>query len=90
MTINESNRITLTLLLDRMDCQFIMGFFSYMYYQSFIATYAPATVGDVLETVITSLSQEQQLEVVYGLQRYLVGQGIVNEKVGTYSFMEYF
>lgn len=68
-------------ITDRMDCQFIMGFFSYMYYQSFIATYAPVTVGDVLETVITSLSQEQQLEVVYGLQKYLVGQGIVNEKI---------
>ena len=64
-----------------MDCQFIMGFFSYMYYHSFIATYAPVTVGEVLETVITSLSQEQQLEVVQGLQKYLVGQGVVNEKV---------
>lgn len=53
-----------------------------MYYQSFIATYAPVTVGEVLETVITSLSQEQQLEVVHGLQKYLVGQGVVNEKVG--------
>ena len=52
-----------------------------MYYQSFIATYAPVTVGEVLETVITSLSQEQQLEVVHGLQKYLVGQGVVNEKV---------
>lgn len=26
-------------MTDRMDCQFLMGFFSYMYYQSFIKVY---------------------------------------------------
>ncbi|KAF8470169.1 phosphatidate cytidylyltransferase [Kalaharituber pfeilii] len=68
-------------ITDRMDCQFIMGFFSYMYYQSFIARYAPASVGDVLETVITSLSLEEQLEVLNGIQKYLIGQGVAREKI---------
>lgn len=31
-------------MTDRMDCQFIMGFFAFMYYQSFIAVYK-ASVG---------------------------------------------
>jgi phosphatidate cytidylyltransferase len=65
-----------------MDCQFIMGFFAYMYYHSFIAVHVRATVGGILETAITSLSPEDQMEVVERLGRYLVGQGIANEKVG--------
>src|SRR5271154_1881154 len=38
-------------MTDRMDCQFIMGLFTYMYYQSFIAVYK-SSVGSVIETVI--------------------------------------
>ncbi|PWW72495.1 phosphatidate cytidylyltransferase [Tuber magnatum] len=68
-------------ITDRMDCQFIMGFFSYMYYQSFIAVNHRASVGGILETAITSLSPEEQLEVVERLGRYLVGQGIVSDKL---------
>jgi phosphatidate cytidylyltransferase len=68
-------------ITDRMDCQFIMGFFSYMYYQSFIAVNHRASVGGILETAITSLSPEEQLEVVERLGRYLVGQGIVGDKL---------
>ncbi|PUU79325.1 cytidylyltransferase family-domain-containing protein [Tuber borchii] len=68
-------------ITDRMDCQFIMGFFSYMYYQSFIAVNQRASVGGILETAITSLSPEEQLEVVERLGRYLVGQGIVGDKL---------
>ncbi|KAI9816239.1 MAG: hypothetical protein M1827_001840 [Pycnora praestabilis] len=65
---------------DRMDCQFIMGFFAFMYYQSFIAVYK-ASVGDVIETAITGLTPDQQLEVVRGLSKYLYNQGIVSDKV---------
>ena len=65
-------------ITDRMDCQFIMGFFSFMYYQSFIAIYK-ASVGSVLETVIQGMSVEEQVEVVRGLTKYLVNQGIVTE-----------
>ena len=52
-----------------------------MYYQSFIAVNQRASVGGILETAITSLSPEEQLEVVERLGRYLVGQGIVGDKV---------
>jgi len=68
-------------ITDRMDCQFIMGFFSYMYYHSFIATNQRVTVGLMLQQVIEGLSEQEQIEVVKGLQKYLVGQGVVGEKV---------
>ncbi|MCJ1483966.1 hypothetical protein MMC06_004134 [Schaereria dolodes] len=67
-------------ITDRMDCQFIMGFFAFMYYQSFIAVYK-ASVGDVIETAIQGLTVEEQVEVVRGLTKYLVNQGAVAEQV---------
>ena len=67
-------------ITDRMDCQFIMGLFVFMYYQSFIAVYK-ASVGDVIQTAIIGLTPEEQVEVVRGLSKYLVNQGIVVEKV---------
>lgn len=63
-----------------MDCQFIMGFFAFMYYQSFIAFYK-ASVGDVIETAIQGLSGEEIAEVVRGLAKYLVIQGQAGEGV---------
>ncbi|KAI9783821.1 MAG: hypothetical protein M1839_003157 [Geoglossum umbratile] len=66
-------------ITDRMDCQFIMGFFASMYYQSFIAIHK-ASVGGVIETAITGLTPEEQLEVVRGLSKYLFNQGVVSEK----------
>ena len=67
-------------ITDRMDCQFIMGFFAYMYYHSFIAVYK-ASVGDIIETAINGLTVEEQLEVVRGLGKYLYNQGTVSESV---------
>lgn len=67
-------------MTDRMDCQFIMGFFAFMYYQSFIAVYK-ASVGTVIETAIQGLSAEEQMEVVKGLAKHLYNQGVIGEKV---------
>jgi phosphatidate cytidylyltransferase len=67
-------------MTDRMDCQFIMGLFAYMYYQSFIAVYH-TTVGSVIEAAIVGLSVEEQIEVVKGLSKYLYNQGAVSEQV---------
>ncbi|KAH6889322.1 cytidylyltransferase family-domain-containing protein [Thelonectria olida] len=63
-------------ITDRMDCQFIMGFFAYMYYHSFIAIHK-VNVGTVLETAITSLSPEEQVELVKSMGHYLTNQGIM-------------
>lgn len=70
-------------ITDRMDCQFIMGFFAFMYYQSFIAVYK-ASVGGVIETAIQGLSGEEIAEVVRGLAKYLVNQGQAGEGVVEY------
>lgn len=67
-------------ITDRMDCQFIMGLFAYMYYQSFIAVYK-ASVGSVMELAITGLTYEEQMEVVKGLSKYLYNQDAVSEQV---------
>lgn len=67
-------------MTDRMDCQFIMGFFAYVYYHSFIATYQ-VKMGSVLETAINGLSPEDQIELVKGMGRYLANQGVVAESV---------
>ncbi|KAA6407042.1 MAG: phosphatidate cytidylyltransferase [Lasallia pustulata] len=67
-------------ITDRMDCQFIMGFFAFMYYQSFIAVYK-ASVGDVIETAMMGLTGEEQVEVVRGLAKHLVNSGVLKEKV---------
>lgn len=68
-------------ITDRMDCQFIMGLFAFMYYQSFIAVYK-ASVGGVIEMAVQGLSPDEQVEVVRGLAKYLVGQGMVGPEVG--------
>lgn len=67
-------------MTDRMDCQFIMGLFSYMYYQSFIAE-NKSSVGSVIELAIVGLTPDEQIEVVKGLSKYLNNQGIVSDKV---------
>ena len=61
-------------LTDRFDCQFLMGLFSYVYYSSLIREHH-VTVGSVLQTVVTQLTLEDQVELYNEISRYLVGQG---------------
>ena len=72
-------------MTDRMDCQFIMGFFSFMYYQSFVAVYK-ASVGGVIEMAITGLTVEEQMEVVKGLTKHLVNRGVIGAQVCSVLF----
>jgi phosphatidate cytidylyltransferase len=67
-------------ITDRMDCQFIMGFFAYMYYHTFIAL-NQVNLGDVIETAITGLTHEEQIELVRGISRYLHNQHVVGAEV---------
>ncbi|KAL2891756.1 putative phosphatidate cytidylyltransferase [Ceratocystis lukuohia] len=66
-------------MTDRMDCQFIMGFFAYMYYHSFIAIHK-ASLGSVMETAITGLTVEAQIELVRGMAKHLNNQGVWGAK----------
>ncbi|KAM3524973.1 hypothetical protein NHJ13051_004274 [Beauveria bassiana] len=65
-------------MTDRMDCQFIMGFFAYMYLHTFIAVYK-VDLGTVLEAAITRLGPDDQVELVRSMCRYLGNQGIYPE-----------
>lgn len=62
-------------MTDRMDCQFLMGVFVYVYYSSFIREHH-VTVGSILQTIVSGLTIEEQLELVGDLKHYLRGQGI--------------
>ena len=63
-----------------MDCQFIMGFFAFMYYQSFIAIYK-TSVGSIMENAIQGLSADEQTEVIRGLTKHLINQGALANNV---------
>jgi phosphatidate cytidylyltransferase len=79
-------------MTDRMDCQyvlsyiydeltqfvlnrFLMGIFTYVYYSSLIRQHN-VTVGGVLQTIVSGLSLDEQLELMRDLKRYLESQGI--------------
>ncbi|KAH0589078.1 hypothetical protein H2248_004849 [Termitomyces sp. 'cryptogamus'] len=62
-------------MTDRMDCQFLMGVFTYVYYSSLVRQHH-VTVGGVLQTIVSGLTLEQQLELIADLKRYLGTQGI--------------
>jgi hypothetical protein len=67
-------------MTDRMDCQFIMGTLTFMYYQGFIATHK-ATVGNIIELAVTGLTAEEQLDVIRRLSTHLVNQGVMANSV---------
>jgi len=62
-------------MTDRMDCQFLMGLFTYVYYASLVRD-SHVTVGSVLATVVTALSTSEQLELYAELTKHLAGKGI--------------
>jgi len=63
-------------MTDRMDCQFLMGVFTYVYYSSLIREHH-VTVGTVLQTIVSGLTVQEQLELMRDLKHYLEGQGIL-------------
>ncbi|QRV79217.1 phosphatidate cytidylyltransferase [Ceratobasidium sp. AG-Ba] len=67
-------------MTDRMDCQFLMGMFSYVYLSSVVRIHQ-VTVGGVLQTIVSGLSIEDQIALVGGLLHYLEGQGVTREMV---------
>lgn len=62
-------------MTDRMDCQFLMGLFAYVYYSSIIRD-NHVTVGGVMQTIVSSLSQQDQVELAKALTGYLAQQGL--------------
>lgn len=57
-------------ITDRFDCQFLMGFFAYLYYTTFIATHGTVSVAALLQS-IAALPGDKQIELYEGLGGYL-------------------
>jgi phosphatidate cytidylyltransferase len=55
--------------------RFLMGVFTTVYYSSLIREHH-VTVGSLLETIVSGLTVDEQLQLVADLRRYLEGQGI--------------
>ncbi len=61
---------------DRMDCQIIMGTFSFLYVSSFIYK-SQLTVPSIFHTIVTRLNVEDQLDLYQLLGEYLLEQGLI-------------
>ncbi|GAA5972529.1 hypothetical protein JCM11641_001885 [Rhodosporidiobolus odoratus] len=62
-------------MTDRMDCQFLMGLFSYVYYASLVRE-THVTPQSVLATVVTHLTTEQQVELAKEIGKLLAQKGV--------------
>ncbi|KDQ57460.1 hypothetical protein JAAARDRAFT_130741 [Jaapia argillacea MUCL 33604] len=67
-------------MTDRMDCQFLMGIFTYVYYTSLVRQHS-LSVGSVLQMIVSGLSRDEQLELLADFRRYLEGQGVELSKL---------
>ncbi len=52
-----------------------MGVFTYVYYSSLIRIHH-VTVGGILQTIVSGLSVDEQLQIIRDLRKYLEQQGI--------------
>jgi len=64
-------------LTDRMDCQFLMGLFTYVYINSFLNRGSFDSVSTLL-IKIASLPTTEQLSLAEKLQERLISQGLKN------------
>lgn len=61
-------------LTDRFDCQFLMGSFSYLYFQTFVAA-SNVSLGSVLQSAVFHLSTPEIEQLVKSLLKYLSSMG---------------
>ncbi|SGZ51121.1 CIC11C00000000418 [Sungouiella intermedia] len=65
-------------ITDRFDCQFLMGSFSYLYYQTFIAS-SNISLGKVLQMAVFHLSTDEIEQLVMSLLKYLNASGALDQ-----------
>lgn len=63
-------------ITDRMDCQFLMGSFSYLYYQTFISTNT-MSIGKILQQAILNLNVHEITLLVKSLLKYIHNAGVL-------------
>jgi phosphatidate cytidylyltransferase len=67
-------------ITDRMDCQFIMGLFAYVYYHTFLSV-PHFNSQEVVETVLTEFTTAQQVMLFKALAQYLGNRDHVNQEI---------
>ncbi|RLV90484.1 Phosphatidate cytidylyltransferase [Spathaspora sp. JA1] len=63
-------------ITDRFDCQFLMGSFTYLYYQTFVSN-SNINLGKILQLAIINLSTPQLIQLVKSLMRYLNREQVI-------------
>ncbi|KAH3673495.1 hypothetical protein WICMUC_003601 [Wickerhamomyces mucosus] len=66
-------------ITDRIDCQFLMGSFAYLYYETFLSNNR-FNVGSVLQIIVGNLNYNQIEELIERLSLSLYNNGIWNEE----------
>lgn len=72
-------------ITDRLDCQFFMGSFSYLYIQTFVSI-SHVNIGNLLQLAIMNLSIPQVVQLVKSLLKYLNNSGVVDDNKLTKIF----
>lgn len=57
-------------IIDRFDCEFLMGSFTYLYYQTFISTHN-INISKILQDAIINLSVQQLFQLIKSILKYL-------------------
>ncbi|KAI5964235.1 CDS1 [Candida pseudojiufengensis] len=65
-------------ITDRFDCQFLMGSFTYLYYQTFISNHN-VNLGKILQMAIINLSLPQLVQLVKSILRYLNREQVIDD-----------
>lgn len=66
-------------ITDRIDCQFMMGSFVYLYYETFISEHR-ILIQNIVSTVLLNLNEKQIIELIVAINRALLARGTINDK----------
>lgn len=66
-------------ITDRVDCQFLMGSFMNLYYETFISE-KRITVNVILSTILMNLDERQILELINALNDILYNSAVIDDK----------
>lgn len=65
-------------ITDRMDCQFLMGSFAYLYYETFLSSHG-VTVGYLLQVCVGHLQPAEIIQLIKALETYLFNSGFITK-----------
>lgn len=66
-------------ITDRLDCQFLMGSFSYLYIQTFISV-NNVSIASILQLAIMNLSAPQLIHLIKALLKYINNSGVLSDQ----------